>query len=110
MEGARGYAFRGPYRHLRGRPKRNGHRAPSGHNQLLNSRHQRVAVDRPTVATNEEKPWWELEGKPPPHHAQFEAERERLRDERARTWRERLDKRERRRLKTSVPPPRPRAA
>jgi len=64
------------------------------------------------VATHEEKPWWELEAKLPPHEERFEAERERLRAERARGWRARLDERERRRARTSVPPPEtpPRAA
>jgi hypothetical protein len=36
------------------------------------------------VATRDEKPWWELEGKPPPHDSRFEAEAERLRQERGR--------------------------
>ena len=57
------------------------------------------------MPTYEEKPWWELEGKPPPHEAQFEAEHERLRQERIRGRRERLDERERRRARTTVPPP-----
>ena len=62
-------------------------------------------ADTRTVATHEEKPWWELEGRPPPHDAQFEAEAERPRQERTRTWRDRADERERRRSRTSVPPP-----
>ena len=53
----------------------------------------------------EEKPSWELEGRRPPHDAQFEAEAERLRQERILTWRERADERARRRSRTSVPPP-----
>jgi hypothetical protein len=57
------------------------------------------------VATYDEKPWWELEGKPPPHQAQFETEAERLRRERARAWREHLEERDHRRQRTSVPPP-----
>jgi len=57
------------------------------------------------MATYDEKPWWELEGKPPPHEAQFEAEAERLRRERATSWRERLEHRERQRGRSSVPPP-----
>jgi hypothetical protein len=62
-------------------------------------------VDIGHVPTYDEKPWWELEGKPPPHDARFETEAERLRRERARAWRERLDQREQRRARTSVPPP-----
>ena len=58
-----------------------------------------------TVATHEEKPRWELEGRPTPHDAQFEAEAERLRQERTGTWRERAGEREQRRSRTSVPPP-----
>ena len=57
------------------------------------------------VATHDEKPWWELEGKPPPYDSRFEAEAERLRQARGRAWRERTDERERRRARTSVPPP-----
>lgn len=59
------------------------------------------------VATYDEKPWWELAGKPPPHDEQFEAEAERLRRERARAHRERLEQREHRRARSSVPPPAP---
>jgi hypothetical protein len=57
------------------------------------------------MATHEEKPWWELEGKPPPHDAPLEAERERLRRGRVISFRDRLEERERRRARTSIPPP-----
>jgi hypothetical protein len=57
------------------------------------------------MATHEEKPWWELAGEPPPHEARFDEDRERLRAERARNWRAGVDERERRRARTSVPPP-----
>jgi hypothetical protein len=57
------------------------------------------------VATHEEKPWWELEGKPPPHNARFEAEAERLRQDRARRRVLQLEERERQRARDSVPPP-----
>ena len=63
------------------------------------------AADIPVVATHDEKSWWELQGKPPPHEARFEAEAERLRRDRTRAWRQRFDEREQRRAKTSVPPP-----
>jgi hypothetical protein len=59
------------------------------------------------VPTYDDKPQWELEGRPPPHDARFEAEAERLRRERARAWRDRLDQREQRRARTSIPPPGP---
>jgi hypothetical protein len=59
------------------------------------------------VATHDEKPWWELEGKAPPHDEQFEAEAERLRGERAHAYRQRLEQREQRRAHSSVPPPSP---
>ena len=68
---------------------------------------RRETDDIPAVATHEEKPWWELEGKPPPHEARFEAEAERLRGERAKAWRERLEERDRQRTRTSLPPPGP---
>ncbi|MFN8173575.1 MAG: hypothetical protein U0T02_00750 [Solirubrobacteraceae bacterium] len=57
--------------------------------------------------TNDEIPWWELKGLPPPHDERYESERERLRLERARAHRERLAGREGRRARTSVPPPGP---
>ena len=57
------------------------------------------------MASYDEKPWWELEGKPPPHEAQFEAEAERLKRERSEAYSERLQERERRRSRTSIPPP-----
>lgn len=55
---------------------------------------------------HDEIPWWELKGLPPPHDARYEAERERLRLERARAHRKRLAERDRRRERSSVPPPR----
>lgn len=57
------------------------------------------------MPTHEDKPWWELEGKPPPHDARFEAERERLRAARAQAAAERAQAQDRRRARTSVPPP-----
>jgi hypothetical protein len=36
---------------------------------------------------NHDKPWWELDGKLPPHDKPVDAERERLRSELARAWR-----------------------
>jgi hypothetical protein len=64
------------------------------------------------MPTHDEKPWWELEGEAPPHDAAFEAEREYRREQRALSWQERLEERDRRRARTSVPPPEspPRAA
>jgi hypothetical protein len=38
-----------------------------------------------------DKPWWELEGKLPPHDEPVDAEREHLRSELARAWRFYLD-------------------
>ena len=57
------------------------------------------------MATHEEKQWWEFEGRPAARDTQFEAEAQGLRQERTRTWRDRADERERRRSRTSVPPP-----
>lgn len=81
---------------------------PAGHSVDVEARSLRPLIGRPIairVATHEEKPFWELEGKPPPHDTRFETEAERLRRERTRAWRERLEERERRRARTSVPPP-----
>jgi len=50
------------------------------------------------VATHEEKQWWEFEGRPAARDTQFEAEAQGLRQERTRTWRDRADERERRRV------------
>ncbi len=59
------------------------------------------------MPTYDDKPWWEREGKRPPHEARFEAEAERLRGARALSFAERLAERERRRAARSVPPPEP---
>jgi hypothetical protein len=57
------------------------------------------------VPTHDELPGWELRGERPPHEAQFEAERERLRRVRAEQAREQRRIVEKRRARTSVPPP-----
>jgi hypothetical protein len=57
------------------------------------------------MATYEDKPWWELEGRPSPHEQLFEAERLRLRHERALASRARQDERQRQRALLSVGPP-----
>jgi hypothetical protein len=57
------------------------------------------------MPTHDEKPWWELAGKPPPWDAQFDAEAERLRQLRARAYAERLRRRDDKREAGSVPPP-----
>ena len=61
-------------------------------------------ADARTVATHEENPWWELEGRPAPHVAQFQAEAERLRQERTRPWREHAEASASDGVRTSVPP------
>jgi hypothetical protein len=43
------------------------------------------------MASQDHKPWWELEGKLPPHDKPVDAERERLRSELARAWRSHLN-------------------
>jgi hypothetical protein len=43
------------------------------------------------MASQNHKPWWELEGKLPPHDKPVDAERERLRSELARAWRSHLN-------------------
>lgn len=57
------------------------------------------------MPTHDELPAWELRGERPPHEAQFEAERERLRQLRAARAREDRALTEKRRARTSVPPP-----
>ena len=57
------------------------------------------------MPTHDELPGWELRGERPPHEAQFEAERERLRQLRVAEARERRQLVEKRRSRTSVPPP-----
>jgi len=57
------------------------------------------------MAVHEEKPQWELEARPSPHEELFEAERLRLRHQRALAWRARQDERERRRALQTVGPP-----
>jgi hypothetical protein len=39
------------------------------------------------MASSNQKPWWELEGKLPPYDAPVDSEREHLRSELARAWR-----------------------
>jgi len=51
-------------------------------------------------------PWWELEGKSPPHSGPVEAERERLRSELARAWRSHLGQRDGHPVRTNAAPPR----
>ena len=60
------------------------------------------------MPTHDEKPWWELEGSPPPWDAHFDEEAERLRRLRAQDHADRLRRRERKRSPGSVPPPAPR--
>jgi len=57
------------------------------------------------MPTHDELPAWELRGEPPPYEKQFEAERERLRRLRAAQAREERALLEKRRARTSVPPP-----
>ncbi|HEV7461761.1 MAG TPA: hypothetical protein VGN78_14575 [Solirubrobacteraceae bacterium] len=57
------------------------------------------------MPTHDEKPWWELEDRPPPWDAHFDEEAERLRQLRARDYADRLRRRERKRSPDSVPPP-----
>jgi hypothetical protein len=57
------------------------------------------------MPTHDEKPWWELEGRPPPWDAHFDEEAERLRRLRAQDHADRLRRRERKRSPRSVPPP-----
>ena len=57
------------------------------------------------MPTHDELPAWELRGEPPPYERQFELERERLRQERAAVARAARSALERRRARTSVPPP-----
>ena len=60
------------------------------------------------MPTHDELPGWELRGERPPHEERFEAERERLRQLRVAEARERRQLVEKRRSRTSVPPPPPR--
>ena len=60
------------------------------------------------MPTHDELPGWELRGERPPHEQLFEAERERLRQLRVTEARERRQLVEKRRARTSVPPPAPR--
>jgi hypothetical protein len=46
------------------------------------------------MQSDSQKPWWELEGKLPPHQEPVDAERERLRSELARAWRSYLTPRD----------------
>lgn len=57
------------------------------------------------MSRNDENPWPDFEPKPSPHEELFEADRRRLRHERALAWRERLEQRERRSAQNSSPPP-----
>jgi hypothetical protein len=57
------------------------------------------------MATYEDKPWCEVEARLSPHEELFEAERLRLRHERALVSRARQDERERQRALLSVGPP-----
>ena len=57
------------------------------------------------MPTHDEKPWWELEGRPPPWDAHFDDEAERLRQLRAQGYAERLRRCERKRSQASTPPP-----
>lgn len=57
------------------------------------------------MPTHDELPAWELRGERPPHEAQFEAERERLRLLRIAHARAERALKEKRRARTSVPPP-----
>ncbi len=50
------------------------------------------------MATTEKQPWWERPG-PSPSEPEFDAERERLRAELARSWPARLDERRERRAR-----------
>lgn len=60
---------------------------------------------REPMPTHDEIPGWELRGEPPPHEEPFEAERERLRQWRAERAREQRALVEKRRARTSMPPP-----
>jgi hypothetical protein len=57
------------------------------------------------MPTHDEKPWWELEGRPPPWDAHFDDEAERLRQLRAQGYAARLRRREHKRSRGSMPPP-----
>ena len=57
------------------------------------------------MPTHDELPVWELRGERPPHEQQYEAEQERLRRLRAARAREDRALVEKRRARTSVPPP-----
>jgi hypothetical protein len=57
------------------------------------------------MATYPDESWWELEARPSPHEELFEAERLRLRHERALASRARQERRERQRALLSVGPP-----
>jgi hypothetical protein len=54
------------------------------------------------MPTHDEKPWWELEGSPPPWDAHFDAEAERLRRIRAQDHADRLRRRKRKRSPASA--------
>lgn len=60
------------------------------------------------MPTYDDLPAWELRGEPPPHDAQYERERERLRQLRRTAAREKRAQDLQRRKRTSVPPPAPR--
>jgi hypothetical protein len=49
------------------------------------------------MSPHQHKPWWELPAAPPPYDDALDAEREHLRAELARAWRERRAEHERRR-------------
>lgn len=57
------------------------------------------------MPTHDELPSWELRGERPPHEKQFEAEHERLRKLRLAQAREQRALTEKRRARTSIPPP-----
>jgi hypothetical protein len=62
------------------------------------------------MPSNDELPWWELEGRPAPHDAHFDEEAERLWQWRARQYGEKIRRRDGKRADSSVaPPPNPQA-
>lgn len=61
-----------------------------------------------SMPRHDELPQWELDGCPSPHHAAFEREAELRREERRAEWIEDLRYKDKRRSRTSTPPPRSR--
>jgi hypothetical protein len=57
------------------------------------------------MPTHDDKPWWEVGGRPPPWDAHFDEEAERLRRLRAQGFADHLRRRDRKRSSGSVPPP-----